>query len=64
MQSPRSQRLNKPVGASLFCPFSEKPMEKADKESAASHLFRTALQSLAGSRGTGSPLGRFSSNRS
>lgn len=32
MQSPRSQTLNKPVGASLFCPFSRKLMGRVTRE--------------------------------
>lgn len=53
MQSPGSQRLNKPVGGSPFCPFPKKPMGRVTRE-AASSLFRTTLRNLAGQRRTGS----------
>lgn len=36
MQSPSSQRLNKPVVASFFCPFSKKPMGRVTREAASS----------------------------
>lgn len=32
MHSPGSQKFNKPVGASLFCPFSKKLMGRVTRE--------------------------------
>lgn len=55
MQSPGSQRLYKPGDASLSRPFSKKLMDRLTGRLAASRLFRTALQSLAGRRGTAGP---------